>query len=389
MFIVVFLVVWTALHAYVWRRTSRLVRPSPRLRTGLLAALTFLALSYVAGRILEGVAASAGRVLEVVGAWWMGMLSLVMCLLVAAELASLVTLGLTAALGRARTLWRLLDGLSVTRTRIIAASAWMIVLGAAVYGAVVARYGVAFTHIRLETPELPQTLEGKRLVQVTDMHLGNTTTPELWQSRLDDIARLNPDVLVITGDLIDDDSDRTGELVAMFAKQFDKLPRYAIEGNHEQYVGTEFFHQQMREHGFHVLRQQSLRLGEGVFLAGVDDARFDQLGAHVNEALSQVPAGASVILLAHRPVAVDFVQQRARTLVLSGHVHGGQIPPFTWLSPAANRGYRAGLYERGAALLYTCLGTGSWGPPMRLFAPPEIVTIELVQGPTFRAVVSM
>ena len=123
--------------------------------------------------------------------------------------------------------------------------------------------------------------------------------------------------------------------------------------------------------------------GARFVLSGVDDHRGDPLrggGSDLDAALHGVPEEAAVILLAHDPTTFVAASRRAIDLQLSGHTHGGQIWPFAWLVRVAVP-FLAGHYRRGSAQLYVSRGTGFWGPPMRLGAPPEITEITLVRTP--------
>ena len=90
-----------------------------------------------------------------------------------------------------------------------------------------------------------------------------------------------------------------------------------------------------------------------------------------------------LLLLAHRPAAAHLLRDRPETLVLSGHTHGGQIPPMVFLVALGNGGFRSGYHRVGAAHLYVSRGSGPWGPPMRPLAPPEIVLVEIEPGTQF------
>ena len=122
----------------------------------------------------------------------------------------------------------------------------------------------------------------------------------------------------------------------------------------------------------------------GLDVAGIDDLHFR--GAR--EALDELRPRLSgpTILLTHRPAAAHLLRDRPQTLALAGHTHGGQTLPMVFLVPLGNAGFRAGRYRVGEAELYVTRGSGTWGPPLRILAPSELVLIEVQPGDTFELV---
>jgi predicted MPP superfamily phosphohydrolase len=217
-----------------------------------------------------------------------------------------------------------------------------------------------------------------RIVQISDVHLGVLVGRRRLRTILNRVRRLQPDVLVSTGDLVDGQADRLRGLAPLIAHVDAPLGKFAITGNHEYFQGIEHALDFHRRAGFTVLRGTAVPVNDAITIAGVDDPTGARLGypAHTDEqtVLAAVPSDRFVVLLKHQPL----VTPEARfDLQLSGHTHKGQIFPFALLVRLRYAAL-AGLARVGAKQwLYVSRGTGTWGPPIRVAAPPEITVIEL------------
>jgi predicted MPP superfamily phosphohydrolase len=197
------------------------------------------------------------------------------------------------------------------------------------------------------------------------------------------VNALAPDLVAVTGDLVDGKLARLAEEVAPFADLRGRDGVYFVTGNHDHYSGADEWVGAIGRLGLRVLRNQRVAIGEGeqaFDLVGVDDHRGDMLGASGGEDLGRALAGRDparpAILLAHDPSTFRRASSLGIDLQLSGHTHGGQIWPFGLLVRLVIPTV-AGRYAKGSAQLYVSRGTGFWGPPMRLFAPAEITEIVL------------
>ena len=240
----------------------------------------------------------------------------------------------------------------------------------------------------IRSPKLPPELGRVRIVQLSDMHLGVMIGPRRLGRILEQVRALNPDLLVATGDVVDGQADHLDGLAPLFETLHPRLGKYAVTGNHEHYVGLDValgFHERA---GFTMLRGAAVEVAPGLMLAGVDDAGRPRPGVTSpvrggldDEArlLAGLPRERFIVLLKHRPV-VDERALGLFDLQLSGHIHGGQIFPFGLLVHLVHP-VDMGLNPLpGGADLYVSRGTGTWGPPLRVLAPPEITLIELEAG---------
>lgn len=233
-------------------------------------------------------------------------------------------------------------------------------------------------HLSIESPRRPPGSEALRIVQLSDIHLSRyVRRAEL--SRITELARAaRPDILAVTGDLVDTDMRGRIEEAKLLAAIQPRYGAFAVTGNHELYSGEGQALDFYRQAGLQVLRGEAVEAG-GIIVAGADDEIFG--GRNDREPLGRLlsryqPDPRFVLLLKHRPAPAPNTGG-LYDLQLSGHSHGGQFFPghiFAWLAHK----YFYGLYESsGRSAVYVSRGAGFWGMPMRFLAPPEVVLIEI------------
>ena len=366
-------------HYYLW---ARLIRdpmwPSPW-RQGATIALVLLALSIPASMMAwRTLPRNIAIPLSWVGYVWMGSMFLVLVLLWGGELArwSWVKYASIASIngGRREFLAQLLAG------------------GAGAFGLALSGWGVwsairpvEVKRVAVRLKKLPGSLSGLRLVQLSDMHVGLTIGRDFVEDVVRKVNALEPDIVAITGDLIDGSVADLGPAVAPLGEIRAKLGTYFVTGNHEYYSGADSWLAFLQSIGIKALRNERVELtvnGETMHLAGVDDWTAHQFGnghgSDMERAMQGRDASKPVVLLAHQPVHFDEARTHGVDLQISGHTHGGQIFPFGFLTRLAQP-FLSGLHRRGDSQIYVSSGTGSWGPPMRIAAPAEITLIEIDQ----------
>jgi predicted MPP superfamily phosphohydrolase len=246
---------------------------------------------------------------------------------------------------------------------------------------------VGIKRIEVSLARLPQAFDGFRIVQLTDVHVGPMIGKEFVERIVGQANALKPDVIVITGDLVDGSVSELQAAVAPLGTLSAKHGVFFVTGNHEFYSGTEAWCAHLGKLGINVLRNAhvTLREGEaGLDLAGVDD--YSSSGhaqgpdADVEQACLGRDESRELILLAHQPRHVRAAERHKVGLQLSGHTHGGQMWPWNFLV-RLGQPLVTGLARFGQTWLYVSNGTGYWGPPMRLAAPSEITEITLRAEP--------
>lgn len=380
LFAILFLAVLGGLHAYVW---SRLVRepawPAPWsrvLRVAFFVPTAALGVS-IALQIARAPRALASPVMWVAYSW-LGVLFLVFVALVLAEL------------GRAAV--RLREGEATPERRRFLSRAFAAAVGAGGLGAsaVAAVEGQRLTVKRVDValPKFPARLSGYTIVQLSDVHIG----PTLGRAFIDTIvARTNalePDLIAITGDLVDGSVEDLGAFVEGLRGLRAKDGVFFVTGNHDFYSGADAWVRFLATLGVRALRNERVAIGgpspdEGFDLAGVEDPqsqRYDpSRRMDVAAALAGRDPARAVVLLAHQPKAIVEAAREGVDLQLSGHTHGGQIFPFRYFV-RLDQPYVSGLNWHERTAIYVSQGTGYWGPPMRLGAPAEITQLVLRRG---------
>lgn len=234
--------------------------------------------------------------------------------------------------------------------------------------------------VEIALPDWPAALDGFRIAQLSDVHIGTLIGKRFAARVTERVNALEPDAIAITGDLVDGSVEHIGDRVAPFAALRARHGAYFVTGNHDYYSGAMSWCERVRQLGITVLRNERVAIehdGARLYIAGVDDYMLRRRSrADLESALSGLTETDPVVLLAHNPLTFEDAHERGVSLQLSGHTHGGQMWPFTWLVRLQTR-FVAGLYRIGRSQLYVSLGTGYWGPPVRVLAPAEITLLTL------------
>ncbi|SOC49562.1 hypothetical protein SAMN05660748_2290 [Blastococcus aggregatus] len=229
---------------------------------------------------------------------------------------------------------------------------------------------------------LDPALDGFRIVTFSDAHLSPGYGGRRFERVIDLVNAQRPDAVAIVGDLVDGRLEQLREQVAPVQDLVSEQGVFFVAGNHEQRVDTEAWLRHLSDLGVRVLRNERVALGRGgatFDLAGVDAADGGDppgRGTGLDAALAGRDRSRPVVLLAHEPLQIDAARAAGVDLQLSGHTHGGQLWPFDYavrLDQPVIEGYR----RYGGTQLFVTSGVGSWGPPVRIGARPEVVVVEL------------
>lgn len=219
------------------------------------------------------------------------------------------------------------------------------------------------------------------LVQLTDVHVGRTIKREFIEKLVEETNLLNPDVVVITGDLVDLPISKIE--YDLYPLKSLNAPTYFILGNHEYFHGAGEAVAYLRQLDVKPLLNEHVVIGQGdrqFNIIGINDvigARTGLFPPDVKQAFTDVDQAKACVVLAHQPKMINEMDAYRCDLMLSGHTHGGQIFPFGLLVMTAQP-YLAGLHEHDEnKQIFVSRGTGYWGPPLRFMAPSEISQIIL------------
>ncbi|RKP51929.1 metallophosphoesterase [Pararobbsia silviterrae] len=377
-FIVRALAIGLLLHLYVGYRIVPALTPWPAAEIGMIV---WLAASYVL--IPLGMMARRARRDDASTTAWAGLLTmglfsslLVLCLLRDVVLVVALSVALLAHTS-VPVLWRDLSGVAVP----------VLALVFSVVGFVNARRRARIKHVDVPIDDLPSALDGFRIAQISDIHVGPTIRQKYVDAIVDAVNDLHADVIAITGDVVDGGVEQLSAHTRPLGRLHAEHGVYLVTGNHEYYSGAHAWVEEFRRIGLNVLLNEHVVIRHGgvpVVIAGVTDysgGHFDP--AHESDptaALAGAPADATVrLLLAHQPRSAHAAADAGYTLQLSGHTHGGQFFPWNFFV-RVQQPFTAGLNKVRSLWVYTSRGTGYWGPPKRLFAPSEITLVRLVHG---------
>lgn len=321
-------------------------------------------IGFVAGRALPR---RAAKVLQWVGFVWLGVFGLLLAALAVTDLALLAVSWFTPVLP-VWLAWR-------------AAGVMSVVGLALMWGLATARLP-AVKQVTVDVPGLHRDLDGFRLVQLSDVHIGETLDRRFSEWLVERVAGLDADAVIITGDLVDGSVSRLRDEVAPLGKLASRHGTFFVTGNHEYYSGAAAWMSECERLGMTVLHNSHrvLRRGAGsLVLGGVPDLQGGRFVASHQPDVDAAFAGAPDvprILLAHQPLFARAARHAKVSLMISGHTHGGQIFPFMLLV-RLQQPVVSGFKIIEGVPTYTSAGTGYWGPPMRVGPRGEITVVSL------------
>ena len=375
MFLTLLIVVTGGVNFYIYRRmVSSLAIESQTWLWVLRVSFILLATSYLTARILLH---SSINVVSVswfwVGSLWLGLAFYLFLLCLITQFIS----GVLQISGAYKPIENAL-GLN------IGIAGFILVLGSALFISGFAfreANGKADTPV-LEVPvkKLPRELDGFSIAQITDLHLDVVMSPAWVKRMVDQVNSLNPDLIVITGDLIDEDPDRSPQIFEQLKRMNSRYGVLAVTGNHEFYVGVNRVVRHALDANIRYLRNEKVVIAGSLNFYGIDDPsvkyRFGGELVPFEKVIGPEAKVEPAILLYHRPAHIEKLAGLGIDLVLCGHTHNGQLWPFVYV---VRRFFPrvTGHFTVGNSHLYVSRGTGTWGPPMRFGSPPEITKIVL------------
>ena len=371
----VFFLVYGLINTYIILHAWQAIPVGSALRAPLLVLAIMLALSFIAGRVMERLwPSSISTGLIWVGSLWLGAMLYFFLAVVVFDLVRLVNHFLPffpEAMTRAYGVWKF-------RVALVTVGAVVLLLGAGYLNARTPR-------VRELTFPVAKTMEGGQsmtIVAASDIHLGTIIGRERLRSLVDQINSLAPDVVLLPGDIVDEDlapvvRENLGETLREIRARYGV---FAITGNHEYIGGAEAACRYLAEHGIIMLRDSLAHLPNGVVIAGREDLSGRQFGGVQRKPLKELLAGIDtshpVILLDHQPFHLAEGAENGVDVQLSGHTHDGQLWPLNYITRAVYE-VSWGYLRKGGTHIYVSCGVGTWGPPVRLGNRPEILHITL------------
>ncbi|SPE44746.1 Metallophosphoesterase [Candidatus Sulfotelmatobacter sp. SbA7] len=254
----------------------------------------------------------------------------------------------------------------------------VVVFGLAFFACVCGLVNAAWirvTRITVKLPNLQEAWRGRSAALVTDLHLGNVRDHPFTRRVVARLQRLQPDVVFISGDMFDGTKADLDWLVAPWSKLSVPRGTYFVTGNHEEFTNRNKFLDAIGKTGIRVLNNEKVEV-DGLQIVGVHDGEAGEpqtLRAVLQS--TQLDDRRPSILVAHQPSNLAIAAEAGISLQLSGHTHGGQIWPWSWVAALVHGRFNYGLNRLGALQVFTSSGVGTWGMPMRLGTKAEIVLL--------------
>ena len=360
-FILVFQSVLFLAHWFLYQTwTAFWVTTDPPGISTLQVVLGLLSVSFVVASLLAWRSShQAVRILYTISAAWLGIFSF--CFLAACLC--------WAVYGGARVF-----GLHPDQ-RALAAVIFGLAVLTGLYGIVNAAW-TRISRITVKLPNLPESWRGRVAALVTDTHLGHVRGVRFMRRVVATLNRLRPDIIFIGGDMYDGTAAKVKELASPWAQIAPPFGTYFVTGNHEEFTDPTKYLDAVKQSGVRVLNNEKITV-DGLQIVGVhfrDSTNDDRFRAVLRHA--DVDRTRASILLTHAPDRLKITEEEGLSLQLSGHTHGGQFFPFTWITSRIYGTFVHGLQRLGNLLVFTSYGVGTWGPPLRVGTSPEIVLLQ-------------
>jgi len=373
-FLTVFLSLYSGLHLYGFLSVKRALVPGPKTNTAVILFMVLMIFAPIIIRFLErNDLVTPARFFAYIGYIWMGILFLFFSFAVALDAYRLILEVIQ------RTFNSDFSRFSLSKAQCFFIPLWLSV-GITIFGFFEA-LNIKTERVIIRTDTITQKIGRLKIVQISDVHLGLIVGKHRLQSIVEQIKAEKPDILVSTGDLVDGQMNNLSGLAGMIREIPTKYGKYAVMGNHEFYAGLQEALKVTTDAGFRVLRGEGLNIPGVINIAGVDDPAGKRFGLESNVSekalLSKLPRKNFTLLLKHRPWLSE-AEVGLFDLQLSGHTHKGQIFPFSLIVKLFYPNFSGLISLDNNSYLYVSRGTGTWGPPVRFLAPPEVTVIELV-----------
>ncbi len=384
-FVLVVVVIWGGAHLYIARRLAAPHHWKTRRWIYVLFAAHFALYPVAQGLQQFQVEGGVTTVMQWAAYIGMGSFTFLWVLIVLRDLGWLGFLGVEKLVGEADE--KLLDD---DRRQFLTAGLNLGALGATGlatgWGMYQARRLPDVVDVAVPFEDLPEDLDGFRIVQLSDIHVGPTIRRPTIEAIVERVNALKPDLVAITGDLVDGFIDQLWHDAEPLLNLESRYGTYYVTGNHEYYWDALNWCERLADEGIQVLtnEHQVVKHGSGrILMAGCTDYTA---GRYIPEHESD-PKGAREgapdhdvsILLAHQPPSIHEAADAGYDLQLSGHTHGGQFWPWIYVVGRVHP-FATGLNRQDDTWIYVSRGTGYWGPPMRIGAPSEITLITLRRG---------
>jgi predicted MPP superfamily phosphohydrolase len=372
-FFSIVLTIYGLANFYIFIRGWQAIPQHSRWRIPYLALFLFLALSYIIGRFLEKIWLSIiSDIFVWIGSFWLAMMFYFFLIVVVIDLARLVNHWFP--------FFQLITDNYIKLKQVTFFVSVGIVLVTTLYGYINA---CSFRVRELDLAIAKQAnIKKVNIAVASDIHLGTIVGRKRFCKIVNKINELNPDLILLPGDIVDEDlapviRENLGDALLHLKSKFGV---YAITGNHEYIGGVESAVKYLKEHGVTVLRDSVAKINDSIYIVGREDRSISQFSGkqrkNLPELMQDVDKSYPVILMDHQPFKLNEAEENGFDLQLSGHTHHGQIFPINFITNAVYE-KSWGYLKKGDTHIYVSCGVGTWGPPVRLGSRPEILNIFL------------
>lgn len=373
-FLGIVLLVYGLINFYIFLRGYQAIPKGSPLKLYYTIIFLFFSLSYIGGRALEKYALSVySDILMWIGAFWLALMVYLFLSVLVIDLLRLIDY-----------LTGIFPDYVKENYSLVKQITAVAVLGICLTVVAIGRINAVNPRVK----ELKLTINknfnnGKpmRIFMASDIHLGTLIGNSRLDHLVDQINEYDADAVVFAGDIVDEDlrpviKENLGEKLRQIRSRYGT---FAITGNHEFYGGMDAAVKYMEDHGIRVLRDETVKLNESLYLIGRDDLTINQVRPRkpLKELVEGLDRSLPLILLDHQPFKLENAENNGIDLQLSGHTHHGQLWPFNFIT---NMVYEVswGYKQKGSTHVYVSSGFGGWGPPIRLGNRPEVVHITLI-----------
>ncbi|HVP35861.1 MAG TPA: metallophosphoesterase [Terriglobales bacterium] len=374
-FFLIVLTIYGLINYYIFIRGLQAIPHSSNIRMYFPVIFWFVVLSFILGRIMEGFWASRfSQVLIWVGSFWLG--AMVYFLLI------VILLDFLRLLNHWLPLFPSFITSNYIRAKELTALVSIGIVSIVILTGFINALNPKIRSLNLDIPKKAHGSGTVNLVIVSDIHLGTIVGNSRITRIVNKINQLNPDVVILPGDIVDEDlgpviRQNLGETLKNIKSKFGVI---AITGNHEYIGGVEKACKYLTEHNILVLRDSVMKINDDFYIVGREDRSkkgFTGISREpLEELMAQVDKSYPVILLDHQPIDLSQGVVNGADLQISGHTHHGQIWPLSCITDLIYE-VSCGYKKKGNTQIYVSSGAGTWGPPVRIGTSPEIVNIKL------------
>jgi len=372
-FFSIVLTIYGLVNYYILIRGWQAIPQHSRLRIPYLVLYLFLALSYIIGRVLERIWLSVVSDIFVwIGSFWLAMFFYFFLIVLVVDLARLVNH------------WFPFFQLITDNYAKLKQVTFLVSVGMVL---VILLYGyINACSFRVQKMDLTipkqANIKMMNIAVASDIHLGTIVGRKRFCNVVNKINELNPDLILLPGDIVDEDlapviRENLGDALLHLKSKFGV---FAVTGNHEYIGGVESAVKYLEEHGVTVLRDSVVKINNSIYIIGREDRSIRQFVGknrkNISELIQQVDKKFPVILMDHQPFGLHEAEENGFDLQLSGHTHHGQLFPINFITEAVYE-KSWGYLKKGNTHIYVSCGVGTWGPPVRVGNRPEILNIFL------------